>query len=76
MTPTDGPSRDTTALSPCPAYYLIYFPEDFPDEESARAHFAAHWKERVEEDLGLTLAPDHSPSPSGTPPYQARRSKR
>ena len=61
MTPTDGPTQGThMSAPPRPAYYIIYFPEDFPDEESARAHFAAHWKERIEEDLGLTLAPEES----------------
>ncbi|MFL6284549.1 MAG: hypothetical protein ACJ74Q_15495 [Pyrinomonadaceae bacterium] len=38
------------------AFYIRFEPEDFPDARAAAEHFARHWTERLEEDLGITLS--------------------
>jgi len=40
------------------AFYISYQPEDFPTERAAAEHFALHWAERLEEDLGIILGDD------------------
>ena len=53
------PTTDATARPPQRhAFYISYQPEDFPDERAAAEHFALHWAERLEEDLGIILGDD------------------
>lgn len=50
------PTADTTTPpGERPAFYITFQPEDFPDVRSAAEHFARHWTERLEEDLGQVL---------------------
>ena len=53
------PTTDATARPPQRhAFYISYQPEDFATERAAAEHFALHWAERLEEDLGIILSDD------------------
>ena len=53
------PTTDATARPPQRhAFYISYQPEDFTTERAAAEHFALHWAERLEEDLGIILGDD------------------
>ena len=53
------PTADVTARPPQRhAFYISYQPEDFATERAAAEHFALHWAERLEEDLGIILGDD------------------
>jgi hypothetical protein len=53
------PTTDATDQPPQRhAFYISYRPEDFATERDAAEHFALHWAERLEEDLGIILGDD------------------
>jgi hypothetical protein len=54
MSPTDA----TTQPQERTAFHISYQPGDFPDARAAAEHFARHWTERLEEDLGFALGED------------------
>lgn len=49
-------AEQTTTPAERVAFYIKFEPEDFPDARAAAQHFASHWTERLEEDLGIVMS--------------------